>query len=451
MRLVCAIFFAVSLLAQSRLIPDEERGKQIFERGVSPSGAAITATMAGGETVPGAVLPCANCHGVDGQGRPEGGVLPSNITWDALTKPYQTTRPDGRTHPPYTERLLKRAITMGIDPAGNTLQTEMPRFQLSMADASYLIAYIEQLGQTVEPGVTATTVRLGVILSTDSYTHSNAILRNILLDYFARVNGAGGIFGRRIELSFLELPLDRSTTMKTVRDFLGKEQVFAVTAADFSGRESELAAMMREYGTPSIATFALFPESGSPPNPYIFYLDGGVEEELEALLDFAARRFPRAVATPLVTFADESSREAAKRLETRLRKPGNEPLDGSTIYLIPSSAAVRTGASMDNRIFVALGTASPDGNAMPDLQRLAWDRMNASAQIMAEALRRAGRTLTRASLIAALENLRGWQTTLPVPLSFGPEKRIGASRVRIMELDAGNGKFIPAEGGAQSK
>ncbi len=384
-------------------------------------------------------------------GRPEGGVLPSNITWDALTKPYQTTRPDGRTHPPYTERLLRRAITMGIDPAGNTLQTEMPRFQLSMTDASDLIAYIKQLGQTARPGVTAITVRLGVILSADSYSHTNAILRNLLLDYFARVNGAGGIFGRRVELSFVELPLDRSATSKTVRDFLGKEQLFAVTAADFSGHESELAAIMREYGTPSIATFALFPEIGSPASPYIFYLDGGMEEELEALLDFAARRFPRAVASPLVSFADESSREAAKRLQMRFRKSGNEPLDSNTIYLIPGSVAARTGVPMDNRIFVALGTASPDGNAMPDLQRLAWARMNASAEIMAEALRRAGRTLTRASLIAALENLTGLQTTLPVPLSFGPGRRIGASRVRIVELDPRSGKVFPADGGAQSK
>src|SRR5271166_6195756 len=153
MRHACAIFFAVSLIGQSRLTPEEERGKQIFERGVSPSGAALTAVMAGGETLPGAVLPCANCHGADGQGRPEGGVLPSNITWDALTKPYRTSRPDGRSHPPYTERLLKRAIAMGIDPAGNTLQMEMPRFQLSMTDASDLIAYIRQLGQTFDPGV----------------------------------------------------------------------------------------------------------------------------------------------------------------------------------------------------------------------------------------------------------------------------------------------------------
>src|SRR5437016_3452699 len=99
------------------------RGRQIFESGTSPSGSAIEASIAGDGRLPGSVLPCANCHGRDGRGKPESGVVPSNLTWDALTKPYGLTHADGRTHPPYTERLLTRAITMGIDPAGNSLIT----------------------------------------------------------------------------------------------------------------------------------------------------------------------------------------------------------------------------------------------------------------------------------------------------------------------------------------
>ena len=33
-------------------------------------------------------MACANCHGFDGQGKPEGGITPSNLTWEVLSKPY---------------------------------------------------------------------------------------------------------------------------------------------------------------------------------------------------------------------------------------------------------------------------------------------------------------------------------------------------------------------------
>ena len=54
-------------------------------------------------------MACANCHGMTGQGKPEGGIDPSNITWEALTKPYGVTHPSGRKHPPYTARALELA------------------------------------------------------------------------------------------------------------------------------------------------------------------------------------------------------------------------------------------------------------------------------------------------------------------------------------------------------
>ena len=88
---------------------------------------------------PATLLACVNCHGRDGTGKPEGSVVPSDITWEALTKPYGVTHASGRTHQPYTERLLVRAICLGIDPAGHELHPTMPRFQMSREDADALI------------------------------------------------------------------------------------------------------------------------------------------------------------------------------------------------------------------------------------------------------------------------------------------------------------------------
>jgi hypothetical protein len=63
---------------------------------------------------------CGNCHGADGQGRPEGGVLPLAIGWEELTKPYGHAHAS-RRHGAFDERSFARAVNEGLDPAGNRL------------------------------------------------------------------------------------------------------------------------------------------------------------------------------------------------------------------------------------------------------------------------------------------------------------------------------------------
>ncbi len=91
------------------LTPQELRGKQIYFEGTSPRGGKITAYV--GEDriqLPGSAATCGSCHGPDGRGRPEAGVIPSDITWDHLMKAYGHSHPMGRKHPAFTEASLKR-------------------------------------------------------------------------------------------------------------------------------------------------------------------------------------------------------------------------------------------------------------------------------------------------------------------------------------------------------
>ena len=46
-----------------------------------------------------------------------------------------------------------RAITMGIGAGGNRLDPIMPRFQLTLADAAALLAYLKRLGTLPQPGL----------------------------------------------------------------------------------------------------------------------------------------------------------------------------------------------------------------------------------------------------------------------------------------------------------
>ena len=128
--------------AQRGSLTDEQRrGQAIYLRGTDAAGRDIVATRAGSaDELPAAYLACVSCHGRDGIGKPEGGITPSTIHWDALTRPYGATGAGGRSHPAYDEKLLKRAITMGIDSAGNSLHALMPRYRLSRQDADDLIA-----------------------------------------------------------------------------------------------------------------------------------------------------------------------------------------------------------------------------------------------------------------------------------------------------------------------
>jgi hypothetical protein len=183
-----------------------ERGRQIYLHGKSASKTAIMATVGEDASVNASVLPCGSCHGADGRGRPESGIMPSNLTWDVLTKPYFLTNSAGRTRPAYDERLLRRAITMGVDSGGNSLNPAMPHYALSLLDANDLIAYLRKLGTESDPGVSSDRIRLGVVLPAAADADSAKVIRSALESFFAHVNESGGVFGRRIDVEFLQAP-----------------------------------------------------------------------------------------------------------------------------------------------------------------------------------------------------------------------------------------------------
>lgn len=170
--------FAAALLALQGSAASAHGGEQIYREGVSPRGTAITANVGSGDAVPAALLPCMNCHGADGRGRSEGGVRPADISPATLARPLQDER---RQRPAYDAIKLRRAITLGIDAAGQPLDAAMPRYGLSLADAEDLQAYLARLDQRREPGVTAQRLRIG--------------LRGAVLTAPAQE-----IYGRRIEL-----------------------------------------------------------------------------------------------------------------------------------------------------------------------------------------------------------------------------------------------------------
>ena len=153
--LTAAAVLAWAGLASSAFALDdaEVRGKKIYFEGTSPRGTEIMAVVGDeGATLPGRAMPCSSCHGGDGLGRPEGGLIPLDIRWSELVKTYGHVHQNGRRHPAYDEESFAMSMYGGVDPAKNPLDRSMPFYQMSREDRADLIAYMKVLEHDFDPG-----------------------------------------------------------------------------------------------------------------------------------------------------------------------------------------------------------------------------------------------------------------------------------------------------------
>jgi cytochrome c oxidase subunit 2 len=119
-----------------------DNGRQIYLYAVDDTGEPVTYTGGPGMMMYSGGLSCATCHGENGHGGQVYFMMQSfdvpNITWPELTGPHMD-------HPPYTVGTVERAITQGLDPAGEPLEYPMPRWQMSAADLDDLLAFMMTL------------------------------------------------------------------------------------------------------------------------------------------------------------------------------------------------------------------------------------------------------------------------------------------------------------------
>jgi hypothetical protein len=85
---------------------------------------------------------CANCHGEDGRGVPEGGLGPSDIRPRTLR---QAASRRGGPESRYDRNSFCTALREGSDPAGVVLARGMPRYRMSLRECGAIWAYLEGL------------------------------------------------------------------------------------------------------------------------------------------------------------------------------------------------------------------------------------------------------------------------------------------------------------------
>jgi len=69
-----------------------------------------------------------------------------------------------------------------------------------------------------------------------------------------------------------------------------------------------------------------------------------------------------------------------------------------------------------------------------------------AAKILVEALKRAGKDLSREKLIQALEGFYEYPTGLTPAITYGPNRRIGAMGAYVITVDLKRQQFLPASG-----
>jgi ABC-type branched-subunit amino acid transport system substrate-binding protein len=491
----------------------EQRGKQIYIQGTSSSGKEILAYL--GESsleVPASTLPCANCHGLNGQGKPEGGVDPSNINWDSLTKPYGLTHSNGRRHPAYTERGLELAITRGTDPAGNKLLNVMPRYQMTPADMADLIAYLKRVGRDQDPGIYENKIVIGTALpAKGALLEMGQAVKAVTTAYFDELNSQGGIYNRRVELKFIETGETPAATRANLEQLLTGEQIFAMAGVFIAGAEKELVPLLAQKEVPLIGPLTLYPQTGFPLNRQVFYLLSGTDGQVRALIEYAAKKpelknaavavvYPRSEINTnvLAAIVDECKKQrwgtpqsydyvaggfdaagAVPKLhqgaETVVFFLGNsdEALSfmgaaekaGWFPYIFLPGANAGAGileapSGFDGKLFLSFPTSPADQTTegiaefralsqkykLPTRHLAAQISAYSAAKILAEALKKAGKDLSREKLILVLEGLYEYRTGLIPAISFGPNRRIGAMGAYVVTIDLKAKQFIPASG-----
>jgi hypothetical protein len=130
------------------LTPDEARGSLIYTTGRGADGRPLEFRLltAGERPLPASGFACTNCHGADGKGGKEGSIVMADIRYGTLIRPLPASPPWNRGRVPYTDALLARAISRGVDSSGQQLDASMPRWLLSESELADLVGYLKRLG-----------------------------------------------------------------------------------------------------------------------------------------------------------------------------------------------------------------------------------------------------------------------------------------------------------------
>ena len=487
-----------------QLTAQERRGRAIYLRGEGTGPGGMVAFI-GELEVPASTLACAGCHGAHGEGKTEGGVTAGSLVWSQLLKSDGHTHPTGRKHGPFTEASFIRAVAEGLDPAGNKLLVAMPRYRMSAEEMAELIAYLKRIETDYAPGINDTSIEVGVVLpSKGPLVEMGESMRAVIAAYFEDLNTRGGVYNRRITLRVVE-PTGTALLAQNRNVFAYVGGISAGADAELAklAREQEipfvgLSTLMPDEEKPlnrhlfyllsgvkeqarALANFAASKAESKKARTAVVYGEGviavaaataaeeqlkkaGVEtvirktyKELGGDGAMAARQLKQSGIESVFLFGVGGGNAA---LVTEANALGWTPRLFMVSVLDGTELLGSTPATFKDRVFISFPTVPADvttaglAEFRPLLEKYKVTPRHIAAQLMAfaaakvftEGLKRAGQDLTRERLITALEGLYDFETGVTPPLTFGPNRRIGATGAYIITIDPVKKEYVPASG-----
>ena len=144
----CSLIDLSSTPIQNDNPPDAENGEQIYFTSISQRGGRISYTggPAFGGMMMGSYLTCASCHGPTGRG----GIHTMHMTvMDAPDIRYMALANEMEEHGggegEYDLATFQKAVVDGEHPDGDSLDRDMPRWNMSESDLIDLFTFLQSL------------------------------------------------------------------------------------------------------------------------------------------------------------------------------------------------------------------------------------------------------------------------------------------------------------------
>ena len=332
-----ALAIGSTLGAPSGAAARVEAGRQMYEKGVLPSGKPLVGRREDGLVIQGEDAACILCHRRSGMGLAEGASLVPPVSAAALfgklelathgRRPRQApgmTFSDWpfKTRPPYDDATLAHALRAGVSNSGHRFQYLMPRYELAERDMSALIAYLRTLSGSPSPGASASEAHFATVLAPGVAPARRAAFLGVLNSCVAEKFPPGSARqGWRLHVWELDGPA--SSWAAQLAAHYARRPVFALVSGLGADEWGPVEAFCEKNGIP-----CLFPNTDAPGSPhagqYSFYFFRGTLREADVIAVYLAEQrerlgLQRAI---LVSRADSAGARAAAALAERASREG---------------------------------------------------------------------------------------------------------------------------------
>jgi len=357
------------------------------------------------------------------------------------------------------------------------------------------------------PGVTADTIRLGMIcaLSGPVSTIGKPLARGMEA-YFRWVNDQGGIHGRKIDLRIEDDQYNPANTVAAAKKLVEQDEVFAIVRPLGTATTAAILDYTIEKGVPVVGVASGSSLWSKPFKKTVFGIQPTYELEGRLMAKYAVEEL-KAKRIAVFYQNDAFGKEGAESFVAALKARGIEPVamvpyevtekdfsahalklqqanpDLVFVYAIqvPAASLLKEAQKIGFKpkwlmtyvladpILLALAGDAAEGvyagawlvdpeNApeaakyrevltkyFPDEKPGGYSISSyAVAEIIVEALKRAGPDLTREKFIAALESLKNFTTGLTPPFSYSETDHQGVKQIAIVQVQ--KGRWVPVTG-----